>query len=267
MPTKRELKKFLRVAESAAHKAAKIQKKNYGKQHNHNMKLGHDFATDTDIESEKIILETLQKSFPEHAYVAEESKNAEKDLKAEYCWVIDPLDGTHCFANQIPYFAPSIALLYKGEPIVGVIDFPILKEKFTAIKGEGTKLNGKEIKVFNTSKFEGCQLVSGHSLSRSKKVSREIYTHFGSTFTIPAAVEVMRRFVKSMVPVSPGHLTHKVWDIAATVLIAEEAGGKPTDWRGRKLKLDKIMPLVGICYSTSRNHKKFISLMKKYVSK
>lgn len=265
--TPRELKKFLKIAQTAARRAAKIQKKGYGKKHVHNMKLGLDFATEVDLESEKVILEILKKHFPTHAFVAEESKNAEKDLKAEYCWVIDPLDGTHCFANEIPFFGPSIALLYKGKPIVGVINFPMLGEEYTATIGGGTYFNGKKVNLKNVANFKGCQLVSGQSLLLSGKMAKKLKENFGSVFILPSAIECARRFLSGLVPVCPGHYNHKVWDIAAVVLLLEEAGAKVSDWRGRKIKLDTIYPKVGICYATSRSYKKFISLIKKYAAK
>ncbi len=258
------LKKALKVALKAGRKAAKIQKKNYGKNHEHKMKNGYDYATQSDLDSEKVILETLKKYYPNHKYVAEESKNSDEDLQAEYCWVIDPLDGTHCFANEIPFFAPSIALLHKGAPVVAVIIFPALDEEYTAIAGEGTKLNGKLIRIKQASKIKGAHVTIGAMHAMHDKFKKSFDTDFASSALFPATTSMMRQVVKGNSAVAYGY-AWMVWDEAGADLIVREAGGKVATQKNKPIEYKKAdCRYQGIkIYTNPRAFKNAQSYLKK----
>jgi len=234
-----KLKKALQIALRAGRQAAKIQKRNYGKNHEHKMKDGYDYATQTDLDCESVILKTLKKYFPECAYVAEESENSDRDLRAEYCWVIDPLDGTHCFANEIPFFGPMITLLHKGDPVVSVIILPMFGEEFTAIKGQGAYLNGKIIQLNKKDRVEGSQLVSSSSSSiyDMKKSSRK---NFSTIFLVHSAIGMTRQILKGHSVLGLGGAGWKIWDEVGTGLLIREAGGKTTNLQGKALKCTSV---------------------------
>ena len=105
----------------------------------------HDIVTEADYRSEALIMKELQAEYPEYSIITEESPNIEG--ATEYCWYIDPLDGTNNFITGSPYFVVSIGLAYKNEIILGVVYNPISDELFYAEKGKGAFLNGERISV------------------------------------------------------------------------------------------------------------------------
>ncbi|CAM9776098.1 unnamed protein product [Discosporangium mesarthrocarpum] len=115
------------------------------------VKSGVDLVTETDKAAENLIIEHLKKDFPDHSFMGEESTYAGEEsasgLGSEPTWVIDPLDGTTNFVHAYPCFCVSIALAIDKEPVVGVIFNPLVEEMYTASKGRGAFLNGREIQV------------------------------------------------------------------------------------------------------------------------
>jgi myo-inositol-1(or 4)-monophosphatase len=104
-----------------------------------------DIVTHADYQSEALIMKELQAAYPEYSIITEESPNIKG--KTEYCWYIDPLDGTNNFITGSPYFVVSIGLAYQNKTILGVVYNPISDELFHAEKGKGAFLNGQRISV------------------------------------------------------------------------------------------------------------------------
>jgi len=109
-------------------------------------KSRNDFVTEVDRQAEVVIIDTILKTFPDHAILAEESG---EHGKSEYVWIIDPLDGTTNYLHGFPQFAVSIALQYKGMMSQAVIYDPLRQELFTASRGDGAYLNERRIRVSN----------------------------------------------------------------------------------------------------------------------
>ena len=143
----------------------------------------------------------------------------------------------------------------------------MLKEEYYATKKGGTFFNRKQLKIRNVKNFPGCQYVAGSTSFLSDKSAKARKELFASTFILPAAIEVARRIIRSLVPVSAGHSGHYVWDTAATDLLVREAGGKSATWQGKPVKHDKLKPDQGICYATPNAYKEFIKFVKKYAAK
>src|SRR2546421_12294557 len=118
-----------------------------------------DLVTDADRRSEALIVERLRTHFPEHAIVSEEGGGHE--TSSEYCWYVDPLDGTTNFAHGFPAFAVSLGLEHRGELIAGVLYDPTRNEMFTAEKGSGAFLNGERIRVSPTAQLAERLLATG----------------------------------------------------------------------------------------------------------
>ncbi|MHA2365736.1 MAG: inositol monophosphatase family protein, partial [Candidatus Hodarchaeales archaeon] len=112
-----------------------------------NIKSDMSLVTEADLKANAIILESLEKKFPNHSILSEET--GLKDQDSDYLWIIDPLDGTTNFSNHIPFFAVSIGLLYKNTPLIGVVYSPFQDELFYAEYKKGAYLNGHSIKVDN----------------------------------------------------------------------------------------------------------------------
>ncbi|MBI2656300.1 inositol monophosphatase [Candidatus Woesearchaeota archaeon] len=138
---------FKQTALLAAKNASKVLLRYYGKKVIVKEKSNKTLVAKADLEANKAIIKTIKKHFPKHSILSEET--GFEDNKSDYKWVIDPIDGTHNFLHGIPVFGISIALEYKNEIILGVLDFPVLCITAIAEKGKGAFLNGKRLKVSN----------------------------------------------------------------------------------------------------------------------
>lgn len=226
---------FEKIALKAALESGEILKKNFGKRY----KIGHkgeiDLITEIDLKSEQRILKILKKEFPDHDILAEEGEGW--DRKAEYRWIIDPLDGTTNYAHGFPCFSVSIALERKGKVILGLVYDPLREEVFTAKKGEGANLNKKRIMVSKTRRLSNALLATGFAYD--VRVSPENNLDHFSNFTLSAqGVRRAGSAALDLCYVAAGRfdgfweMKLKPWDMAAGSLIVEEAGGKVTDFKG-----------------------------------
>ena len=188
-----------------------------------------DLVTEVDELSEKMLLRAIGSAYPEHGFLSEECGS--KNSQAEYLWVIDPLDGTTNYTQGIPIFAISVALQYQGETVLGVVYQPPLGEVFTAIKGKGAYLNGQEIKVSTKTDLANCVLGTGFPYDKAKH--RHNNSNYFSYF-VPR-VRGLRRLgaaAYDLANVAAGRLDGfwelnlSPWDVAAGILLVEEAGGR-----------------------------------------
>ena len=173
-----------------------------------------DFVTNSDLKTEKIIIEELKKSRPDYSIVSEEvGIKINKDKKNT--WIIDPIDGTVNFLHGIPHFATSIALKNKNEIISGLIFDPIKNEMFYAEKNNGAYLNNKRIRVSKKINIEECLFATS---GKNQKQIDFSYRKSGSAALDMAYVACGRYdgyFQKNL----------NLWDIAAGLIIVKEAGG------------------------------------------
>jgi len=253
---KEEIKKTLDIIQDIAFDAGEILLKFQKKRHALKVEdKGVDgIASEADLESEKFILKALKASFPDFYYLSEEDYSADDKstyqiaIDSEYCWVIDPLDGTNNFVNGIPIYAVSIGLLQKGKPLLGVVYNPTSGECFFAGRGLGAHLidfrinpfkvydlnssiNQKEMKecIFSpapvyedTSKFEQ-QL----SVFRKNIVGARAVRRLGS-----AALELCYVASSNFDGYWEKHL--KPWDVAAAGIICLEAGVVVSNFNGQE---------------------------------
>jgi len=173
-----------------------------------------DFVTNSDLKTEKIIIEELTKGRPDYSIISEENgvKN-NKDNKNT--WIIDPIDGTINFLHGIPHFATSIALKHNDEIISGLIFDPIKDEMFYAEKDNGAFLNNKRIRVSKKNNIRECLFATSGLIDKEIKFS---YRKSGSAALDLAYIACGRYdgyFQKNL------HL----WDIAAGLILVKEAGG------------------------------------------
>tara|TARA_B100000886_G_scaffold239913_1_gene168236 strand:- start:272 stop:1012 length:741 start_codon:yes stop_codon:yes gene_type:complete len=173
-----------------------------------------DFVTNSDLKTEKIIIEELKKGRPEYSIISEE--NGEKKNKDnKNTWVIDPIDGTINFLHGIPHFATSIALKHENEIISGLIFDPIKDEMFYAEKNNGAYLNNKRIRVSKKNKMQECLFATSGTVEKKIEFS---YRKSGSAALDMAYIACGRYdgyFQKNL----------NLWDIAAGLILVTEAGG------------------------------------------
>jgi len=195
----------------------------------------NNFVTEVDINAEREIIYHLQKAYPDHAILGEES-GLIGDENAEYRWIIDPLDGTTNFIRGIPHYAVSIACMYRGRIEHAVILDPVRQEEFTASRGRGAQLNGHRIRVSDLASLEGALLGTGipfkeHCDDKLVPYSKSIEVLAGQCAGIRRAGAASL----DLAYVAAGRLDAfweiglAQWDIAAGVLLVREAGGLVAD--------------------------------------
>jgi myo-inositol-1(or 4)-monophosphatase len=202
-----------------------------------NEKAENDFVSEVDRRAEQAIIRTLHKAYPDHAILAEESGTHEGN---DYEWIIDPLDGTTNFVHGFPHFAVSIALRHKNRLEQAVVYDPMREELFTASRGSGAQLNGKRIRVTERRGLEGALLGTGIPFREEHMVYMAPYLQMMQAL-IPGSAGIRRAgsAALDLAYVAAGRLDGfweiglNPWDMAAGVLLIEEAGGLISDLTGK----------------------------------
>lgn len=204
------------------------------------LKGDFDLVTEADRTSEKLIVRSLQAAFPSHSIVAEEGGGGIKG-GSEYTWYVDPLDGTTNFAHGFPVFNVTLALERAGELIAGVVFDPTRNEMFTAELGSGAWLNGNRIRVSGAKRLEDTLVATGFP---SRKRHQNINVHF--YYQLAMLTHGVRRAGSAAIDlayVASGRLDAfwefglNPWDMAAGILLVQEAGGACSDMKGDKVSL------------------------------
>jgi myo-inositol-1(or 4)-monophosphatase len=197
-------------------------------------------VTEVDRICEQRIVEIIQKTFPEHNILTEETPMPEGS--SPYRWIIDPLDGTTNYAHGYPFFCTSIALEFEGAIILGAIYDPLLDELFTAQQDHGAFLNGERISVSATPRLIEALLCTGFPYDlRESSVNN--MDHFNNFIMEARAIRRDGSAALDLCYVAAGRfdgfweLKLNPWDVAAGKLIVEEAGGMVTDFGGGPLDI------------------------------
>ena len=219
-----------------------------------------DLVTEADRASEKLVIERLHAHFPTHSIVAEES-GGHVGESSEYCWYVDPLDGTTNFAHGFPMYNVTLALEKAGEIIAGVIFDPERNEMFACALGSGASLNDRRIHVSNVRQVDDALVATGFP---SRKRHQNINVHF--YYQLAMITHGVRRAgaaALDLAYVACGRLDAfwefglKPWDIAAGLLLVREAGGYVTDLAGGQ----DALQAEGIIAANSDLHEKLRKLL------
>ena len=173
-----------------------------------------DFVTNSDLRTEKIIIEELKKAKPNYSIISEEN-GIEDNQDKEHTWIIDPIDGTVNFLHGIPHFAISIALKLGDEIISGLIFDPIKNEMFYAEKNNGAFFNNHRMRVSKKNQINECLFVTGGKIDKELDLP---YRKSGCA-ALDMAYVASGRY--------DGYFQNNLnlWDIAAGIIIVKEAGG------------------------------------------
>ena len=249
------------VAIQAARKAGILLKSRLGRKRKVAYKGAVNLVTEMDIFAEKIIVGEIQKCFPDHAVLAEESTAMEK--ASRFRWIIDPLDGTTNYAHGFPTFSVSIALAEDEEVILGVVYDPTRDELFTAEKGKGVWLNGLKIRVSPEKNLSRSLLATGFPYDlRESKINN--FDHFHNFAVRAQAVRRAGSAALDLCYVAAGRfdgfweMKLAPWDIAAGSLMVAEAGGKVTNFLGKPLSLSGKHVLA----SNGKIHKAMLGIVR-----
>lgn len=240
---------LIKIMEEAAVKASRGLVRDFGEIENLQIsKKGvGDFVTSADLRSERVLIRKLNEAREDYSILSEESGFIEGSNK-EYCWIIDPLDGTKNYMHGIPHFCVNIALEKKisevKKEIVAAVTFaPILNELFWAEKGTGTYMNDRRLNVSIRNNFESGLFASYPWHGRRDSNSSELICRELSNKT--ANVRIMGSAALELAYVAAGkidafwHDSLNKWDIASGVLLVREARGIVTDISGGSNMLEK----------------------------
>ncbi len=260
------MSEMLEIAIEAAKIGGKILIEYFGKLTDHDIetKSRNNFVTFVDRLSEEKIIEKIQLSFPEHNIFAEESGKHQSN-NVDYRWLIDPLDGTTNYIHNIPFFCVSIALEKNGEIILGVIYDPLRDEMFYAEIGKGAFLNNRKLFIAQKSKLIDCIIATGFPYKNIDIMDRYMQL-FSGFMRNTAGLRRMGSAAIDLAYTASGRfdgfweLDLKPWDIAAGMLIVQEAGGIVTDTIG----MPECMESGNVVATNSFIHKQMLELLKKH---
>lgn len=234
--------KFTDFINNTITNSGNILRNGFGSKFQIDNKIGkNNLVTEFDFKSEKYIVDEIKKAFPTHNIISEEKGSVNNN--SEYDWIIDPLDGTVNYANNIPIFSVSIALSKNKELIAGAVYQPILDELFSAELGNGAKLNGEPIGVSNKSDMNTSLLVTGfpYDINNDPKNAIKSFTNI-----VKRGIPIRRlgSAALDLAYVACGRfegfweVNLNSWDVAAGILIVQEAGGKCTNYMGEGSLVD-----------------------------
>tara|TARA_B100001287_G_scaffold230128_1_gene200638 strand:- start:203 stop:985 length:783 start_codon:yes stop_codon:yes gene_type:complete len=251
---------LLKFAFEFANQSKKILKNNYFKKFSVEEKDDGSLVTNIDKEIEERFREKLKKKFPQHGVIGEEF-GSEKENN-EFVWIIDPLDGTHSFIAGKPLFGTLISCTKNFKPIIGLIDIPILNQRWFGGKKLGVKLNNQVcIKPENKKKFNDLIMASTSLLMFNKKTRNKIteiyekvrFPIFGTdcyAYGLLLSGKIDLIIESNMKP----------WDYMAQAALLEEYGGTMTDWKGDKLNVKSDGKIIAS--SSLNHHKEIMRLIK-----
>jgi len=211
-----------------------------------------DLVTTADRRSEALIVERLSAKFPDHGIVAEEGGG--HAAASEYCWYVDPLDGTTNFAHGFPVFCVTLGLARKGDVVAGVVYDPIRNELYTAERGAGAYLNGERLHVSSTDKLSECLVATGFPpFATNHDLNIQFYIRFTET---THGVRRAGSAALDLCSVAAGRfegfweLKLNPWDKAAGSLLVTEAGGRMSDIHGRPFNVlgDEVFASNGLVH-------------------
>lgn len=241
---------MLNFAIQTARDAGRLLAERFGRALQITNKSELDLVTESDLASERLIIDRIKTYYPRHAILAEESGASapeDRETQSEWRWIIDPLDGTTNYAHGYPCFCVSMGLEHKGRMEVGVIYDPMRDEIFTAERGSGASLNGRRIQVSATRNLSSALLCTGFPYDVRER--SEFARHFANFIMNAQGVRRDGAAALDLAYVACGRFDGfweeglKPWDVAAGTLLIEEAGGRVSNYAGEPLSI-YVPPIV-----------------------
>jgi myo-inositol-1(or 4)-monophosphatase len=248
--------------EHLARQAGKILSDGYEKDHKVDFKGVIDLVTEIDHASEEFLIGEINRRFPGHSFLAEES--GASGSQSEHLWIIDPLDGTVNYAHGVPVFCVAIAYSYQNQVILGAVYDPMRDEMFSAERGKGAWVNGRLLKVTNVEELQKSLMVTGfpYDAWHSTPNNFDLFARLGK---MTQGVRRLGSAAIDLCYIAAGRLdgywelSLKAWDIAAAGLIAEEAGALVTNINGDP---DYLKPPHSIVAANPLLHSKLLEQLK-----
>ena len=254
---------MLNFAIETARDAGQILLEKFGRKIDIIKKGDINLVTEADLASEKLIIERIKSYYPKHSILAEESGEAVVlGGELNWKWIIDPLDGTTNYAHGYPCFCVTIALEHSGEIVLGVTFDPTRNELFAAERGKGATLNNKPIRVSDTEKLSESLIVTGFPYNFKKK--ENFAKHLTDFLLHSRGVRRDGSAAIDLAYVACGRFDGfwedglNAWDVAAGVLMIEEAGGQVSRYDNTKYSI-YTPPIVA---SNGAIHTEMLNVLK-----
>jgi myo-inositol-1(or 4)-monophosphatase len=253
---------MLNFAIQTARDAGQLLLEKFGRKINISLKGDINLVTEADLASESLIIERIRSYYPKHSILAEESGNAVTDGNSTWKWIIDPLDGTTNFAHGYPCFCVTLALEHEGKIVIGVTFDPTRNELFAAEKGQGAILNNKPIRVSTTENLSDALLVTGFPYNFKQK--ENFARHLTEFLLQSRGVRRDGSAAIDLAYVACGRFDGfweeglNPWDVAAGVLLIEEAGGCVTYYDGTPYSIYQ----PPICASNGLIHNEMLAVLR-----
>ncbi|WP_456452867.1 inositol monophosphatase family protein [Hydrogenimonas sp.] len=225
-----------------------------------------DLVTQYDVAVERLLKERLAEALPGHTVIGEES--ADEHDRAQKAIYVDPIDGTTNFVHKIPFCAISVGVWEEGVPVAAAVYNPVLNELFTAERGRGAFCNGAPVHVSATAELQQSLLATGFPYTKVEK-GRDFRWVLKTMENLLPHTQDIRRLGAASVDlcyVANGifdgfyECNLKPWDVAAGILLVEEAGGRVSDHRGGPYRLGDPV----IVATNGKNHDKIVEKLADY---
>ncbi|MAI84009.1 MAG: histidinol phosphate phosphatase [Rickettsiales bacterium] len=253
--------KFHKFSHNFTNLSGEILRKEFYKAHNIDVKDDKSFVTDIDFKIEKLFLDMISKEFPSHGVLGEEFGN--KNPHSEIKWIIDPLDGTNNFIAGKPIFGTLLSLVEKGKNVLGLIDIPILNERWSGASGLIVKKNNIIIEKKTENKALSECIVSSTSMLMFDEdhieTIRNIYDSskfcvfgtdcYGYGLLISGKIDLIIE------------ADLRPWDFMSHAYLVEEIGGIMTDWSGKKLDTNSDGKVIAA--RSKKSHEQALNLLSK----
>lgn len=229
-----------------------------------------DLVTEADFASQEAVRQLLAEEFPDHALVGEEDspvKTNSVQTKSDFCWIVDPLDGTTNYVHQVPFFAVSLALEHRGELLVGAIFDPNSGECFTAVRGGGAFCNGRRLRTSAVEALPDALVAVGFATVVTAE-SPDLLL-FDEVVKLCQAMRRTGSAALNLAYVAAGRFdacwtyATKVWDLAAGVLLVREAGGVATDFTGQGPSLPHSGPIACLAGANRSVHAEMLAAARR----
>jgi myo-inositol-1(or 4)-monophosphatase len=226
---------LLQTAERAAREAGQLLRARLSDERDVQKKGLRDIVTDADLAAERVVVQIIRARFPEHALLAEEGGRSENE--SPYVWVVDPLDGTTNYSRRFPVFSVSVGAVHQGRLTVGVVYDPLHDHLFAAQRGGGATLNGKPLQVSQFDRVSDA--VVGLDWAHAQRDRYEVVARLDRLAPACRTLRGIGSAALALCYVAAGwldayfHVGLKPWDMAAGLLLIEEAGGRVTEIDGQ----------------------------------
>lgn len=231
------------TARDVAREAGALLRRNFAQSHTITLKGRHDPVTESDLQSQQLIIQRLSRAFPDFDFLAEEAGAPSPSAGASAgCWIIDPLDGTVNFAHNFPLFAVSIAWQRQGVVEYGVVFDPLREELFEAVRGQGAWLNGRPLQVSTVADLDQALVATGFPYNVAERLE-ETMARFQRLLAMAQGIRRPGSAAIDLCYLAAGRVDAfweeglKPWDTAGATLIVTEAGGTISTFTGEPFTL------------------------------